>query len=107
MKKLFLLAFALALPVIAQADPYCREYTQVTKIGGISQKNYGLACLQADGSWQMVTAAQPMPLEPQNTAYIIEQRPHVVYVPRPTVVRIFVGNHGHPHNNHRYWQRPH
>jgi len=33
---------------------YCREYTHVVNIGGQSQKAYGTACRQPDGTWQIV-----------------------------------------------------
>lgn len=33
---------------------YCREYQTTVKIGGKSEKGYGTACRQPDGSWQMV-----------------------------------------------------
>ena len=32
---------------------YCREYTQTVNIGGQSQRAYGTACRQPDGSWQL------------------------------------------------------
>lgn len=32
----------------------CREFTQTIVIGGQSQKGYGKACRQQDGSWQIV-----------------------------------------------------
>lgn len=31
----------------------CREYTQTINIGGKSEKAYGTACRQSDGSWQI------------------------------------------------------
>lgn len=33
---------------------YCREYTQTINVGGKSEKGYGTACRQPDGSWQIV-----------------------------------------------------
>jgi surface antigen len=33
---------------------YCREYTQTINVGGKSQKGYGRACRQPDGTWQIV-----------------------------------------------------
>ncbi len=33
---------------------YCREYQTVIKVGGKSEKGYGTACRQPDGSWKMV-----------------------------------------------------
>jgi hypothetical protein len=34
----------------------CREFQQTISIGGDSEQAYGTACLQADGSWKMVTS---------------------------------------------------
>jgi surface antigen len=31
-----------------------REYQMTSTIGGVPQKNYGTACLQADGTWRIV-----------------------------------------------------
>ena len=36
-------------------EPYCREFTQVFSIGGEKETGYGTACLQPDGSWQIVS----------------------------------------------------
>lgn len=33
---------------------YCREYQQTVTIGGESERAYGSACRQQDGSWQVV-----------------------------------------------------
>ena len=32
---------------------YCREYQQTVTIGGKTEKSYGTACRQPDGSWQV------------------------------------------------------
>jgi hypothetical protein len=32
----------------------CREFQQVIKVGGKTEKAYGRACLQADGAWKIV-----------------------------------------------------
>lgn len=37
------------------AGRYCREYTATTTIGGNQQQSYGTACMQPDGSWQIVS----------------------------------------------------
>ena len=34
---------------------YCREFTQTITVGGKTQKGYGTACRQPDGSWQIVS----------------------------------------------------
>lgn len=33
---------------------YCREYTQTVNVGGRSERAYGTACRQPDGTWQIV-----------------------------------------------------
>jgi surface antigen len=33
---------------------YCREYNQTVNIGGKTEKAYGTACRQSDGSWEVV-----------------------------------------------------
>lgn len=33
---------------------YCREYQSTLSVGGASQRGYGTACLQPDGSWRIV-----------------------------------------------------
>jgi surface antigen len=33
---------------------YCREFTQQVRIGQRIQESYGTACLQPDGSWQII-----------------------------------------------------
>lgn len=33
---------------------YCREYQSTMTVGGSSQRGYGTACLQPDGSWRIV-----------------------------------------------------
>ena len=37
----------------------CREYTRTIEVGGRLQEGFGKACLQPDGSWRMVSEAQP------------------------------------------------
>ncbi|MDX2027367.1 MAG: glycine zipper 2TM domain-containing protein [Alphaproteobacteria bacterium] len=33
---------------------YCREYSQLVRIGNRVEESYGTACLQRDGSWRIV-----------------------------------------------------
>lgn len=33
---------------------YCREYSQTIAVGGRTERGYGTACRQPDGSWQIV-----------------------------------------------------
>lgn len=47
--------FILAPSAYANA-PYCREFTKEVLIGGQMQQSYGTACLQPDGSWQVMNA---------------------------------------------------
>ena len=54
----FLAAAPLLVPAQAQArdnDRYCREYTKTVRIGGNVEAAYGTACMQPDGSWQLVS----------------------------------------------------
>lgn len=37
-----------------QNNTYCREYSQSVVVGGKSERAYGTACRQPDGSWQIV-----------------------------------------------------
>lgn len=37
----------------APSGQYCREYQQDIIVGGKTEKSYGTACRQADGSWQI------------------------------------------------------
>lgn len=39
---------------IPATGEYCREYQQTVQVGGQSQKAYGTACRQPDGSWKVV-----------------------------------------------------
>ena len=47
---------AYALPVAQNQAPEqtCREYQSTTTIDGRPQNTYGTACLQPDGTWQIV-----------------------------------------------------
>lgn len=37
-----------------QEGRYCREYQNVSSIGGSRKETYGTACMQPDGSWEIV-----------------------------------------------------
>ena len=56
-------AVAAAPAQVAQAGPTaaptCREFQQTITVGGQVQEGWGTTCLQPDGSWKAVTAAQP------------------------------------------------
>ena len=48
---------ATAVPPVAQDQApgqTCREYQSTTTIDGRPQRTYGTACLQPDGTWQIV-----------------------------------------------------
>jgi surface antigen len=34
---------------------YCREYNQTINVGGKTERGYGTACRQPDGTWQIVS----------------------------------------------------
>ena len=60
--RLMLLAALAAAPFFAASsaqagnnDRYCREYTKTVRIGGNVESAYGTACMQPDGSWEMVS----------------------------------------------------
>lgn len=38
----------------ADNGQYCREFNQTINVGGKTERGYGTACRQADGSWQIV-----------------------------------------------------
>ncbi|MBY0407750.1 MAG: hypothetical protein K2Q01_08655, partial [Rickettsiales bacterium] len=33
---------------------YCREYQNISTVAGRNQQTYGTACMQPDGSWEIV-----------------------------------------------------
>jgi surface antigen len=39
----------------SSSHAYCREYQTTVTVDGKTQKAYGKACRQADGSWKMVS----------------------------------------------------
>lgn len=56
-----MVAAPLLAPAVAHAnhndddERYCREYTKSVRIGGALRSAYGTACMQPDGSWEMVS----------------------------------------------------
>ena len=54
---------------------YCREYQQEITIGGRTERAYGKACRQPDGSWKIVND--------QTSAYQPTYRPQTTYVTTP------------------------
>ena len=69
----------------ANPQPYCREFTKVVDIGGRRESAYGTACMQPDGSWQIVSDDIPTS---QPLQYMPEQH-QVMYVPQPVAVSAF------------------
>ncbi len=97
-----LTALTFAAPAMAD-DGYCREYTRTIYVGGYQKQGYGTACLQPDGSWQIVAEntyssgnnnnnyyAQPMPVMQQT--YVVREPVYTYYRPRPTVLAFNFGN---------------
>lgn len=88
-------AQAQVLSAGSDAGQYCREYIQTVTIAGKTQKGYGTACLQPDGSWRIAapeaeeqaaydTAADGVAAydtyNPDSITYVVEG-PQVVMVP--------------------------
>ena len=38
---------------VSQRDRFCREFQKLVQIGGSTERAYGVACRQADGSWKI------------------------------------------------------
>ncbi len=43
-----------AKPAYTESGAYCREFTQTVNIDGRSERAFGTACRQPDGTWKMV-----------------------------------------------------
>jgi hypothetical protein len=135
MNKMLLIAGALSLTAVAaQAQPvqdevtgadYCREYNQTLTIAGKTQKGYGMACLQPDGSWELQRtethtntnvnqAYDNAPPPAPNMEYYVEESHVYVTPPEPFVVgTVFIGGHErhfdrgfHPyyHGGYNHWR---
>src|SRR5262245_39797280 len=73
--------FVLTYPSTAAmaADDNCREFTSTANIGGQEQQVVGMACLQPDGTWRIVSGTAsgietgPPPIQP----------PPVIAIPAP------------------------
>lgn len=122
MKKLALTITALtcALGVSQSAHAYigvqqqCREYTRTIYVGGRPQQGYGTACLQPDGSWQVVNEPEAIAPAPVVERVVVREP---VYVPQPYYgynsyygsrggLSISIGDSwgGHRHRHH-HWDR--
>lgn len=59
-------------------EQYCREFTQTFSIGNKTEKGYGTACLQPDGSWKIVSQ-RPVARNVRNDVqYVVREK--AVYV---------------------------
>lgn len=104
------LGAGLAMSHTAQAAPgdsYCREYTKAVSVGGLPQQGYGTACMQPDGSWEMVTtenAAYNAP-RPMQAVQMVHTTTPVIYT-----TPIHYRSHGHyrPYGyyHYPYYNRP-
>ena len=84
---------------------YCREYQQTLTIAGKTQKGYGTACLQPDGSWELQNSepapapedmSGPVPAPAPNMEYYVEESHVYVTPPEPFVVgTVFIDGHSH------------
>lgn len=138
MKKMSSIAVIAALTALsataAEASiyttSYCREYTQTVRVGGVLQPSYGTACMQPDGSWEMVGNPQPVAVSPpviqqpvvQQVTYLTPQPVYYpsyrAYQPRQ-VISLNIGHgyrdrgyrngyhygHSHRHNHSRHDHR--
>lgn len=88
----------------AEAGDYCREYRKQVKVGGGVQEAYGTACMQPDGSWEIVSE-NGRPVEMYDfygqPTYTFVERP--VYTP-PMIFSsvVFSGHDSHRHRHHRH-----
>lgn len=82
---------------------YCREYTRTIYVGGKPQEGYGTACLQPDGSWQIVNGDN---IGQKISASYIVQEPvqqvyHTRYYPATSFTSVsfsFGNKHGRDHH---------
>ncbi len=105
-----------SIPAAAESR-YCREYTKTITVGGKPQEQgYGTACMQPDGSWEIVStneaAPEPEYVEtytpmPVRTVEYIEY-PRPVYIARPQpAFSVSFGSYGssrHYHGKKHYYR---
>ncbi len=92
-----------------KAQGYCREYTKNVTVGRRIQEAYGTACLQPDGSWQVVGSREqvyfeddPFPAQTVNYTRVYE-RPVYTSPFNISLVGLFGDrNYGHGFHNHRH-----
>lgn len=111
MSKVFLtlvmtVTFGVGLVSSAQArERYCREYTDHVNIGRGLEQSYGTACMQPDGSWEIVSQShQPVvtyapPI--QTVRHIVREERNYV---SPFNINIDLGSHGFRGWGNRHWK---
>jgi hypothetical protein len=76
----------MGLASCAYADEsYCREFTQTFTISGETEKGYGTACLQPDGSWKIVSQTNAASGEQANSVQYVVKEESVYIVPRTVI----------------------
>lgn len=105
----------------ASAQEYCREYSQAVTIGGQRQSSYGVACMQPDGAWQIISGDNNTGYTPAGFGggYGYAPAPAPVYVPVPAPVyrpsssfHLSIGVPSYhrgdrDYYDHRRWHKPH
>jgi len=64
-------------PLPTQVAQNCQQFTQTITVNGTSVPGYGVRCLQADGTWQVVVPPQQTP----PAAATVMPAPGYVYAP--------------------------
>jgi len=118
-----LAVMAISSPLAAYNEPYCREYTKPVTVGNRVQEGFGTACMQPDGSWQVVSQASvpgqyPVIQNPgvittypaasvYQTREVIVERPVIVQRPAPmfSIGWGIFDNHRHHHGHN--WRGGH
>ncbi len=72
--------------------PYCRPYRQTLTIAGETQVGTGTACLQPDGSWELVTPASGSYFN-----YVYRDDRVFFFPPRPFAGLVIRGGRHYPH----------
>lgn len=86
---------------------YCREFTREVLIGGELQSAYGTTCLQPDGSWKILSEAEPEPV-PQRPQRLVEQPSRKIIVRQPDTLIYeaqsygYYGYYGYPYYGYPY-----
>ncbi len=136
-RKNFILATIVALIAIpaipsqaeASGGRYCREYTRTITVGRELYEGYGTACMQPDGSWEIVSEQAPrLPVVTREVFYetapvrivtLQSRNPFIYHPPRNNTILIkFRDNdrrgHGHydrhrhsHHHNHKHDRHDH